>query len=276
MDSINLKNMNNNNYNEEIIKEKDKKINDLNKTIESLTKENQQLKLKLLKVNNFQNEIDELNKIIEEEKIKYSDLNNLYLEEIHKNEMLNVEMKINEKEGLRQNRATLRESGMMDIQMSNLGASNNIFNNISDNDNDPNNDSELIKKNKEFEKKDDELENQIMILRKELDLKEINKSTVSKEQLEEIKKEKYLLQSELDKEKEKNLKASEKIIQLKEKLEESIRASNLSIKDTEKAKKYNIFLSYIKQVVDVWKPIENKEQFLYKKLKEMIEMDQIK
>ena len=115
-----------------------------------------------------------------------------------------------------------------------------------------------------------------MILRKELDLKEINKSTVSKDQLEEIKKEKYLLQSELDKEKEKNLKASEKIIQLKEKLEESIRASNLSIKDTEKAKKYNIFLSYIKQVVDVWKPIENKEQFLYKKLKEMIEMDQIK
>jgi chromosome segregation ATPase len=119
MDSINLNNMNINNYNEEIIKEKDKKINDLNKTIESLTKENQQLKLKLLKVNNFQNEIDELNKIIEEEKIKYSDLNNLYLEEIHKNEMLNIEMKINEKEVLRQNRATLRESGMMDIQKSN-------------------------------------------------------------------------------------------------------------------------------------------------------------
>ena len=43
MDSINLNNMSNNNYNEEIIKEKDKKINDLNKTIESLTKENQQL-----------------------------------------------------------------------------------------------------------------------------------------------------------------------------------------------------------------------------------------
>ena len=44
-------------------------------------------------------------------------------------------------------------------------------------------------------------------------------------------------------------------------------------KDNQKEEKYNIFLDYIKQVIDVWKPTENKEQNLIKKLKEMIEND---
>ena len=187
------------------------------------------------------------------------------MEQLHQNEMLDVEIKINQKESQRPNRAALRESGM-DINMSNLEMSNNIFNNNSNDDNNGggNNVEELQKKN-------EELENEIMKLRKDLELKEMDKSMVSKSELDKIENEKNILQSELKEEKEKNLKASQEILKLKESI--SNFPNNEKSKDIEKVKKYNVLVSYIKQVVGVWNPTENRDQFLLKKLKEMIERE---
>ena len=175
-------------------------------------------------------------------------------------------MKINQKEGQRPNRAALRESGM-DLNVSNLDMSNNIFNNNSID----NNIGGSVNM-EELKKRNEELENEVMKLRKEIDLKEMDKSTVSKSELEKIQNEYNLLQSELKEEKKKNLKASQEIIKLKESINNVANNEKLS-KDNEKLKKYNVFVSYIKQVVGVWNPTENREQFLLKKLKEMIEKE---
>ena len=175
-------------------------------------------------------------------------------------------MKINQKEGQRPNRAALRESGM-DLNVSNLDMSNNIFNNNSID----NNIGGSVNM-EELKKRNEELENEVMKLRKEIDLKEMDKSTVSKSELEKIQNEYNLLQSELKEEKKKNLKASQEIIKLKESINNVANNEKL-LKDNEKLKKYNVFVSYIKQVVGVWNPTENREQFLLKKLKEMIEKE---
>ena len=45
-------------------------------------------------------------------------------------------------------------------------------------------------------------------------------------------------------------------------------------KESEKLKKYNVFLSYIKQVVNMWNPTEEKEKFILNKLKTMVENDE--
>ena len=75
----------------------------------------------------------------------------------------------------------------------------------------------------EPKKKIEELENEIINLRKELDLKEINdKNMVSKSELDKVEKNKYLLQSELSIEKEKNMKLLEEINKLKQSLQASI------------------------------------------------------
>ena len=117
----------------------------------------------------------------------------VYNEELHKNEMLGVEMKINEKMSLRGNKTKFQESAI-NMSDNNFGEINdNIFENASDNDIE-----ELKKKNKE-------LENEVLILRKDLDLKEFNdKNMINKSELDKVQKEKSLLQSELNIEKEKN------------------------------------------------------------------------
>ena len=182
----------------------------------------------------------------------------VYNEELHKNEMLGVEMKINEKMSLRGNKTKFQESAI-NLSENNFGEINdNIFENASDNDIE-----ELKKKNKE-------LENEVLILRKDLDLKEFNdKNMINKSELDKVQKEKSLLQSELNIEKEKNLRASEEISKLKESLQTSV-----INKESEKLKKYNVFLSYIKQVVNMWNPTEEKEKNILNKLKTMVETDE--
>ena len=78
------------------------------------------------------------------------------------------------------------------------------------------------------------------------------------------------MESELKLEKEKNLKASEEI----NKLKESLQISVVNNKDTEKLKKYNVFVSYIKQAVNLWNPSEDKEKFILNKLKNMVENEE--
>lgn len=258
MDSININAMNNMN-NDNIIKEKEEKINNLNKTIDSLSKENKELKLRLLKSTDLQNKIDELNKIIKEQKEKYDDLNKQLEEQKYKNDMLNVEMQLNEKVNQRETRGKFKESGINLLINDNIKESKNIFNN-SDDEN-----IEILKK------KNEDLENELMNLRKELELKEIDdKNVVSKDELEKVQNENFLLQSELEEEKEKNSKASQEIINLKK----SIRLSSGSEKDNEKIKKYNIILSYMKQVINLWNPAEEKEKYILNKLRDIIEKDE--
>ena len=252
--------INNTNYNN-IIKEKEEKINNLNKTIDSLTKENNDLKLKLLKANTLKNEIDELNQKIKEEEKKNSDLNHLYKDLQQKYDVVNNEMKLNQIISQRQEKGKLRESGL-DISVED---NQDLFKNLENSNNDAEAD--------DLKKKNEELENEIMNLRKQLDLKEISdKSMVSRSELEKVEKEKNFLQSELSIEKQKNIKASEKINQL----EESLRVSTFQDNDkiNEKAKKYKIVSSYVKQVLNIWKPDEKNGKYLFDKLKSIIDNEE--
>ena len=168
-------------------------------------------------------------------------------------------MKLNQIMSQRQEKGKLRESGM-DLSVGNSEVGNqDLFNNL-DNSNEAD----------EFKKKIEELENENMDLRKQLDLREMSdKSKVSKSELEKVQKENYLLQSELSTEKQKNIKASEKISQLEESLKISTFKDNDKI--NEKAKKYKIVSSYVKQVLNLWKPDEKNGKYLFDKLKNFIE-----
>jgi hypothetical protein len=251
MDSINVNNLNNVN-NEKIIHEKEEKINNLSKTIDSLTKENQNYKIKMLKL---QDEHDNLNNIIEEQKKQISSLTKLYNEEKQKNELFILDMQVKEKESMRMNQGKLKESDM-DIHFSNMGISANTFNNNLG-------ESEVDKLRQENEK----LETEIMELRKNLELKEIScKDMVSKEELKEMENKNFLLKSQLDEEMKKNLRYTEEIIKLKE----SINMSAVNKDNNDKGKKLSICLSYVKQALDIWKPTEEKEKFLFNKLKNLV------
>ena len=172
--------------------------------------------------------------------------------------MLNVEIQIKEKESMRANKGKLKESGML-LSPNNLGDSNNnVFDNLSNSEID------------ELKRKNEELENENMNLRKELELIEMNE----KSELEKVQKDNYLLQSELENEKLKNLKASQEIIKLKENLETIPIEKEKLGKINEKVKKYNVVLSYIKQVINVWNPTENKDIFLLNKLKSIAQNDE--
>ena len=206
----------------------------------------------------MKNEIDELNQKIKEEEKKNSDLNHLYKDLQQKYDVVNNEMKLNQIMSQRQEKGKLRESGL-DISVED---NQDLFKNLENSNNDAEAD--------DLKKKNEELENEIMNLRKQLDLKEISdKSMVSRSELEKVEKEKNFLQSELSIEKQKNIKASEQINQL----EESLRVSTFQDNDkiNEKAKKYKIVSSYVKQVLNIWKPDEKNGKYLFDKLKNIID-----
>ena len=240
--------------NQKIIAEKEEKIDNLNKTIDSLTKENQNYKIKIL---NLQTEKDELNRVNEEQKKQINELSKLYKEEKQKNDMMILENQVKEKETIRVNQGKMKESNI-DMNFSSFG--DLIKNNSSNSE-----DNETNKLKQQIET----LENENMELRKNLELKEMeSKDMVSKNEFQKIENQNFILKSQLEEQEKQNLKISEEMIKLKE----SINLSLLNNKDnTDKGKKYSICLSYVKQVLDMWKPNEDKEQFIFNKLKKMVD-----
>ena len=227
------------------VKEKDEKISNLNKTIDSLTKENRDLKLKLLNTNSFQNEIEDLKKVIKENEKKYNDLNELYEEELRKNEVLNVEMQLNERQAQREDKGgKLKESGF-DMNSINIAMSNNfqLGNSVYESNNSVEN----------LRKKNEELENQLMEARKENDLLQMNAQNINNDELNKLQSEIENLKYELSEKNEKNMDLQNAI----EKLE----------KENQRAKKYNICMSFIKQAINVWTPTDDKQKFIFQKLK---------
>jgi chromosome segregation ATPase len=234
------------------VKEKDEKISNLNKTIESLTNENRDLKLKLLNTNSLQNEIEDLKKEIKEKEEKYNDLNELYQEELRKNEMLKVEMELNEKQTQREDKGgKLKESGF-DMNFSNMGMSNNFQ--LGNSVYESNNSVENLKK------KNEELEGQLMEARKELDIIKMSTQNINKDELDKLQSDINNLKYELSEQNEKNM----NLQKLNEKLE----------KENQKAKKYNICISFIKQAINVWNPTDEKQKFIFQKLKMLIKDDE--
>ena len=127
--------------------------------------------------------------IHEAEKKKNSDLNDLNKGLQQKYDKVNSEMQIMSQ---LQEKVELKES-CVDISTNNLGENHGNINYAD-----------------ELKKKIDELENENMDLRKQIELNETDKSTVSKAEFERVQKENYILKTELTIEKEKNNKASEK------------------------------------------------------------------
>ena len=139
----------------------------------------------------------------------------------------------------------------------------NSFGNSCINKNDSVDDNELKKRN-------EELESEVLELRKELELKEMNTNcNISENELEKLKNDNFILNSQLNEEKEKNAKANQEILQLKE----SMTFTTITKENNEKAKKYNLCLSYVKQVLGMWKPTLGNEQFLFNQLKKFVEND---
>ena len=166
--------------------------------------------------------------------------------------MINLDMQVKEKESLRLNQGKLKES--------NINMSLNSF----INKNESVEDSDLKKRN-------DELECEVMELKKELELKEMaGKHNINADELEKIKNDNIILISQLNEEKEKNERASQEILQLKE----SMKFTTITKENNEKAKKYNLCLSYVKQVLGMWKPVMGNEQFLFNQLKKLVENDE--
>jgi exonuclease SbcC len=232
------------------VKEKDEKISNLNKTIESLTKENRDLKLKLLNTNSMQNEIEDLKKVIQEKEKLYSDLNELYQEEVKKSEALKVEMELNEKQAQREDKGgKLKESGF-EMNSFNMAMSNNFQ--LGNSVYESNNSIENLKK------KNDELETELMEARKELDMLKMNTQNINKDEFNNLQKQIDNLKYELSEQNEKNM----YLQNLNEKLE----------KENQRAKKYNICMSFIKQAINVWIPTDDKQKFIFQKL-EMLAND---
>ena len=234
------------------VKEKDEKISNLNKTIESLTKENRDLKLKLLNTNSFQNEIEDLKKVIQEKEKLYSDLNELYQEEVKKSEALKVEMELNEKQAQREDKGgKLKESGF-EMNSFNMAMSNNFQ--LGNSVYESNNSIENLKK------KNDELETELMEARKELDMLKMNTQNINKDEFNNLQKQIDNLKYELSEQNEKNM----YLQNLNEKLE----------KENQRAKKYNICMSFIKQAINVWIPTDDKQKFIFQKLKMLANDDE--
>ena len=96
---------------------KEEKINNLNKTIDSLTKENQNLRLQLLK---NQEKNDDLNNQIEDQLKQINNLEKLYKEEKEKYEMINLDMQVKEKkekyeQQLKMNMKLVNEKDLIEI-----------------------------------------------------------------------------------------------------------------------------------------------------------------
>ena len=234
------------------VKEKDEKISNLNKTIESLTKENRDLKLKLLNTNSMQNEIEDLKKVIQEKEKLYSDLNELYQEEVKKSEALKVEMELNEKQAQREDKGgKLKESGF-EMNSFNMAMSNNFQ--LGNSVYESNNSIEILRK------KNDELETELMEARKELDMLKMNTQNINKDEFNNLQKQIDNLKYELSEQNEKNM----YLQNLNEKLE----------KENQRAKKYNICMSFIKQAINVWIPTDDKQKFIFQKLKMLANDDE--
>ena len=198
-----------------------------------------------MNTNSFQNEIEDLKKVIKENEKKYNDLNELYEEELRKNEVLNVEMQLNERQAQREDKGgKLKESGF-DMNSINIAMSNNfqLGNSVYESNNSVEN----------LRKKNEELENQLMEARKENDLLQMNAQNINNDELNKLQREIENLKYELSEKNEKNMDLQNAI----EKLE----------KENQRAKKYNICMSFIKQAINVWTPTDDKQKFIFQKLK---------